>query len=109
MKRTPQLLDQRSLELHRLIARRLREHPQRLERVRQTLARWKTIVDPRSQPYVVQWQRLVDTGMDAVLSVAVEDSERAAALRQCTPLGGVLTPRERWEFLKQWSADHAQT
>ena len=107
MKRTPQLLDRRSLELHQLIARRLREHPERLERVRETLARWKTIVDPRSQPYVAEWQRLVDAGMDAALSVAVEDSERAAALRQCTPLGGVLSPRERWAFFKQWSADHA--
>lgn len=107
MKRTPQLLDQRSLALHQLIAQRLRQQPQRLERVRQTLARWKIIVAPNSQPYVAEWQRLIDAGMDAVLSAAVEDSERAAALRQCTPLGNVLTPQERSAFFKQWSASHA--
>ena len=107
MKRTPQLLDRRSLELHQLIARRLREHPERLERVRETLARWKTIVSPDSQPYVTEWQRLADAGMDMLLAVAVEDSERAAALRQCGPFGGVLTPKERSAFFKQWSADHA--
>jgi hypothetical protein len=107
MKRTPQLLDRRSLALYQLIAQRLQEHPQRLERVRQTLARWQVIVDPRSQPYVAEWQRLLDAGLDAVVSVAIEDSERAAALRQCGPFGSVLTPGERSAFFKQWSVDHA--
>jgi len=107
MKRTHQLLDRRSLELHQLIAQRLRERPERLERVRQTLARWKTIVAPNAQPYVAEWQRLVNADMDTLLAVVVEDSERAAALRQSTPLGVVLTPQERAAFFKQWSADHA--
>lgn len=107
MQRTHQLLDRRSLELHQLIAARLREHPERLDRVRQTLARWRIIVGPRSQPYVVEWQRLVDAGLEAALAKAVEDSEHATALRQCSPFGSVLTPKERFAFFKQWSRDHA--
>ena len=106
-KRTPELLDRRSLDLHRLIAQRLRQQPQRLEGVRGTLARWKVIVAVHSQPYVTEWQRLVDAGLDAALAMAVEESERAAALRQCSPFGSVLTPRERSVFFKQWSQDHA--
>jgi hypothetical protein len=107
MKRTHQLLDQRSLALHRFVAQSLHEHPDRFESVRQTLARWKRIVSPDSQPYVAEWQRLIDAGMDAALAMAVEDSERAAALRQCSPFCGVLAHRERSAFFKQWSADHA--
>ena len=102
-----QRLDQRSLELHRLIAERLRQHPERLEGVRRTLARWAVIVSPHSQPYVAQWQRLVDAGMEAALAVALEDSERASTLRQCSPFGSVLAPKERFAFFKQWSSDHA--
>jgi len=108
MKRTHDVLDRRSLDLHRLIAERLREQPEKLESVRRTLARWKTIVAPNSQPYVAEWQRLVDAGLDVALAMAVEDSERATALRQSAPFAcSVLTPRERWAFLKQWNDDHA--
>ena len=103
---TPQLIDQRSLELHQLIAAKLREHSERLEGVRQTLARWKIIVAPNSQPYIAEWQRLVDAGLEATLAVALEDSEHAATLRSYSPFGSVLSPKERFAFYEQWIKDH---
>ncbi len=45
--------------------------------------------------------------MDEALAAAVEDSERAAALRACSPFAGILSPGERFAFLKEWSASHA--
>ncbi|WP_312563737.1 hypothetical protein [Diaphorobacter sp.] len=106
MPRSPQLLDRRSLEFHQMLAQCLREHPERLERVKRTLARWRVIVAPHSQPYVAEWQRLIDAGLETALAMAVEDSERAAALRQCSPFGSVITPEERAVFFERWSAAH---
>ena len=44
---------------------------------------------------------------EATLATLAEDSERAAALRQCSPFTGILTPAERFEFLRAWSRSHA--
>jgi hypothetical protein len=46
-------------------------------------------------------------GPEQLLAAAVEDSERAAALRQCSPFAGILSPAERFAFLKDWAARHA--
>lgn len=101
--RTHEFLDRRSLSLHCLIAQRLREAPERLHLVCETLAHWRVVVDVRSQPYVAEWQRLADAGLQACLAVACEDSERARALRQCSPFARVLSHRERFAFFKEWA------
>lgn len=107
--RTPQALDQRSLQLHRLIADKLRREPQRFAIVLQTLAHWSGTVDARAQPYVQQWQALARQGLDACLDAAVQPTEQGQALRQCSPFAGVLTHKERFAFFRQWAQerDHA--
>lgn len=104
--RTHQEIDQRSLALHRLVAERIMRDPALFEKARLTLARWRRTVCVASQPYLEEWERLMNQGIEACLSVAVEDSQRAAALRQSSPFAGVLTNRERFAFLKQWRNDH---
>ena len=104
--RTHQEIDQRSLALHRLVAERVRRDPASFERARATLARWRRSVCIASQPYLEEWERLMNQGVEACLAVAVEDSPRAAALRQSSPFSGILTNRERFSFLKQWRTDH---
>jgi hypothetical protein len=47
-------------------------------------------------------------GLEPTLAVLVEDSERATALRQCSPFAGVLSPAERFAFLEAWRVAHAQ-
>lgn len=101
--RTPHWLDQRSLALHRLIAEKIRQEPALFERVKATLARWETIVCANSQPYVREWQRLADLGLEECLAVATEDSERAAAMRQASPFCGILSEEERREFFLAWA------
>lgn len=106
--RTHQEIDARSLELHRLVAAKVRRDPALLEHVRRTLRRWREPGDrSRSDPYLAEWERLLDQGLEPLLATAVEDSERAAALRQCSPFTGILSPKERFAFLKAWAADHA--
>jgi len=103
---THQELDQRSRALHRLIAEKIRQDPSLFENMKRTLARWRKIVSADSQPYLKEWERLVDLGIEECLAVATEDSERANAMRQASPFCGILTNEERWEFLLEWDKDH---
>lgn len=96
-------LDQRSLALHRLIAEKIRNDTDLFENVKRTLARWHEIVCANSQPYLEEWQRLVDLGIEECLAVATEDSEHANAMRQASPFSGILTNEERWEFFLDWA------
>lgn len=100
-------LDRRSRELHRLVVQKIDREPALFHKVPATLSRLRQIVDPRSHPYLDQWQALVDQGRDACLAKALEDSESADALRQCSPFTGILTNQERFEFLRQWRAKRA--
>lgn len=104
--RTHQEIDERSLALHRLIADKIKRDPALFGKARETLSRWRTMVSAASQPYLEEWDHLVKQGMDACLAVAVEDSQRAAALRQSSPFTGVLSNGERFAFLKNWSREH---
>ena len=101
-------LDQRSLELHQLVAEKIRAEPIRFDRARATLARFRRIVDIRSQPYMIEWERVFEQGIEAALALATEDSERATALRQSSPFAGVLTDEERAEFFRKWFAEHGR-
>lgn len=96
-------IDARSLALHREVASKLLRDRALFERARATLRRWRSSVSPSSQPYLIEWERLMNQGLEATLAVALEDSERAAALRQSSPFTAVLTPRERFVFLKTWN------
>ncbi len=105
---THQEIDARSLAMHRLVAAKIHRDPALFEKARRTLARWRDPGKPtRSEPYLEEWARLMDAGVEPTLATAVEDSERATALRQCSPFAGVLSTAERHAFLKEWSATHA--
>jgi len=99
-------LDQRSLELHHRIAKKIRQQPALLDIVRHNIERFQAIVDPRSRPYLDAWQQALNQGMDALLALATEDSERATELRQSSPFPGVLSEPERLAFLSEWHRAH---
>jgi hypothetical protein len=106
-------IDKRTRAMHGLIVAKIRRDPALFDRVLATLTRWRGMVSGHSQPYLQTWETLAQQGgMEACLSMAVEDSERAAALRQASPFAGLLTNAERFAFLKAWQAkkgDHAAT
>ena len=95
--RTHQELDKRSLELHRLVAEKIRCDPVLFDRAAAILDRWRGMGPSHADAYLTEWARLITAGMDECLSVAVEDSERAAALRRNSPLSCLLSTRERNE------------
>jgi enoyl-CoA hydratase/carnithine racemase len=104
--RTHQEIDARSLAMHRLIAEKVRREPALLEAAKATLARWRSIGDASTRAYDEQWERALSEGLEATLRVALEDSERGDAMRQCSPFPGILTPRERFAFLRAWKDSH---
>lgn len=104
---THQQIDQRSLAMHRLIARKLRSDPKLLSKARTTLTRWRRMGDESTRSYDDEWARALDEGLDATLRIALGRSQRAAALRQCSPFAGILTPRERAAFLRAWKQRRA--
>lgn len=99
-------IDQRSLAMHRLMADKIRRHPALFDNVKSTLSGWRASVCQSSQPYLEEWERLVQQGMEACLAVAEENSERATAMRQASPFCKVLTNKERFAFLNSWSQQH---
>lgn len=94
--------DRRSLAMHRLIAGRLRAAPGLLAVARTNIARWRGR-NSFPQPYLDDWERILDAGLDEVLRLIESETEEAARLRSSTPFAGILTPRERWEFLREWN------
>lgn len=95
-------IDERSRDLHQLIADKIRLDPGLMQRPRQTLQRWTEMPAGANAPYLAAWNRLFSLDIEALLRAATEDNEAANALRQCSPFCGVLSNRERFEFLKNW-------
>ena len=88
-------IERRSLELHRAIVVKLREHPERTGIARENLDRWSN-TQGRSQPYLDAWREILDLPFEEMLTMIVENGPRMTNLRQSTPFAGVLEPRERW-------------
>ena len=103
-----EVIDKKNLAMHRLVAEKIRRDPRLLETVRAILVRWRTTTSAASLPYLDQWSTLLDQGLEAALSVATEDSEKATALRQASPFPGILTNEERLKFLSDWKRERGK-
>ena len=102
-------IDDRSLAMHQVIAKKLRRRPLLLSKAKATLAHWRRNADESTRTYDEEWARALDGGLDATLRLALGRSQRAVALRQCSPFAGILTPKERKAFLRAWKRSHAST
>lgn len=87
--------DRRSLALHRAVAERLLEDPDRvLERARETLARMRE-ASPTELPLLREWEVLLDRPPGHLVSLLTDPSPHARELRHVTPFAGVLSAAER--------------
>lgn len=93
------LAEERSLELHRAVAERLRGEPELRERALRRVVQWQK--DGSVHPHYAQlWEQVLSGSIDDICALLVERSERALALRSVTPFAGVIDPRERWRIWK---------
>ena len=98
--------DARSLALHRLAIKRIREQPELLQTAHEIVTRWMLTVAPHTRGYLETWQYLIEQGVDALEEVACQDDERSTALRQSSPISCTLPIEERDEFRLTWKKDH---
>ena len=92
-----ELLDQRSLEFDREIARRLRRDPGLIEVARQNLLRW--LERPGIAPSLEQCHRewldiLDDSSVEQIIQLLEDEGQEARRLRQSSPFVGVLSQDE---------------
>ena len=94
------LAEERSLELHREIARQLERDPARLERARTRVQAWLR-EGSVSRGYAEAWGRLCAGPMEMLLAALRDEGEAARALRQVTPFAGYVEPRRRWQIWRE--------
>lgn len=97
-----QLIEQRILAQHQLIADRLCDNPQTvIAHARANLKRWsKQYSDTEFPIWFLQWQALLDKPVDEIASVLTSTKPEDIQLRSSSPFAGVLTAKERWALIK---------
>ncbi len=95
-------LDERSLALHRLIARKLAANPALLDKARENLRRWRKSSGSPSLAFA-EWAQILTNPVDQVAQFLEERSERATRLRQSSPFCGILTETERRAIYESYS------
>jgi hypothetical protein len=103
MARTHAEVEERSLALHRAVAERLREQPEQVTLARQRVASWQR-ERAVSDAYARAWSEALDGPWESLLALLTDAGPAATALRQVSPFAGILSPRERWRILEDWSA-----
>ena len=96
-------LDERSLALHGLIARKVLADPALLEAVRDTVRRWLEM-DGSPRLALTEWERILSGPAEQVAQLLTERSERANRLRQSSPFCGILSESERRVVYESYSA-----
>ncbi|HIJ19679.1 MAG TPA: hypothetical protein HPP58_01390 [Deltaproteobacteria bacterium] len=95
-------LEERSITLHREVAKRLRARPELISMVRENLDRW---IDENGEiPVLMEWQKILDSPVDNIIDVMVSPDEKGRHLRQSSPFCGILTSRERWKIYESFEA-----
>ena len=90
------------LAAHRLALSRLREVSSRIEAARGLLLRWRARDgQTRSDPYWGERAKLLVADTDTLERAVCSAADHAVALRSVSPLGVLLTQKERTELLAQ--------
>jgi hypothetical protein len=89
----------RSIALHGLVAERIEHDPAVLEGARARVERWLETGEVHPL-WAARWRELLDRPRDELLDALVADTEEMRDLRQVTPFAGVVSPRERWQVVR---------
>jgi hypothetical protein len=103
------LQDQRSLVMHRLIARRLRRDPQLRSAALENLHRWCGSggeISESRRVAALEWQPLLEGPLPRLLQVMTTASDEGQRLRQSSPFAGEVFIRqpERLRVLRKQRA-----
>lgn len=102
-----QCVDERSRELHTLIAEKIRRDPSLLTQVQSRLERWLTESQdsPRTRQALEEWQGVLrENPLEVILAMLASSDEEACRMRQSTPFVGILSKEERTEVFRKYEA-----
>jgi hypothetical protein len=102
-----QLGQERSIAYHRVIADRLRQQPEILEKARKRVQGW-LVSSANPQFHARKWAEILEGDISSIAAFLVERSELAYELRQSTPFAGALKPQERWKIWRETRERFAQ-
>ena len=93
--------DQRNLALHRLALEKLKRDPAEAKRkILELLDRWCAMPHLKRQlPLLEAWRRILELPADQVETTILSDESQQ--LRQCSPLGVLITPQERFAVYRE--------
>ena len=94
--------DRRNLHLHRVAIQKLRRQPELRKPALKLVEKW--LLDEAAQcsrKWLEEWRVMLSEWTLDRLEGAVLDEEYGQTLRQCSPLGPILTPQERWKALRE--------
>lgn len=101
--------DLRNLRLHERALVNLAADPQLRQRCLALAERWASSSDQApSRPWLVAWRDMLrDWPIDRIAALVLHPDD-GQMLRQCSPLGPALDPRERWAVLAAVRAELAR-
>lgn len=106
-----EIIDERSLELHQVIARELRADPAKLERVVAWIERF--LNDPdysvQSKDALTEWLEIIRQGLPQVLKALADDSEEGRRMRQSSPFAVIMPQDERTRIFAKYEARRTRT
>lgn len=104
-----EVIEERSRELHGVVARELRADPARLGRVAEWIERF--LADPdysaQAKDALAEWKSIIDQGLPKVLAALEDDSENGRRLRQSSPFAVIMPQDERMEIFEKYEARRA--
>ena len=95
-------LDERSLALHQLIAKKVLADPALLDKARENLARWQQMEDSPKLA-LAEWEQILSGSTEQIVQFPTERSERATRLNQSSPFAGILSEAERKALYEPFS------
>jgi transcriptional regulator with XRE-family HTH domain len=99
--------ERRTLELHKLVAEKLRADPQDV--IHRAKARIDVMrsrdLEGRSASYINTWDRLLSGPIDELEAAMTSTDQASRDLRQSSPFGGTLSDEERLDVLNRAAAE----
>jgi hypothetical protein len=107
-----EVIDERSYEMHRVVARVLRETPAKLDLVVSWIERF--LADPdfseHSKDALKEWHDLIkNRGLAGVFEVLDDRGEDATRMRQSSPFAVIMPQDERMKILRRYEALRPRT
>ncbi len=105
------VIDERSLELHSVIARELRADPAKLDLVVAWIQRFldDSEYSDRGKDALGEWLAIIRQGLPRVLEVLADRSEEGQRLRHSTPFAVIMPQAERARIFAKYEARSART